>query len=547
MLLLRKYVIVSILFVCSLVAPSLANDGASSTPNFVPNQTLMLKMRDGTALPTDIYLPPDHSKKYPVILLRNPSGRKASPWIRYAGLAQAGFIVAFQDTRSVMDLEGKTMPYFADGWGELQDGYDSVEALAKYEYSNGKVGTAGFSAPGVSQHMLAPTAPPSLQTQYIGVAAPSLYHHAVYPGGCLQKSQVEGWLGQYAKDPSMNAIILKEKTYNDFWKNFNMLEVVDQVKTPALLYGGWYDIFLQGTIDAFIARQELGGEGARGKQKLLIGPWTHFWPQNIQLGDFEVPVAGRTTPWDMSPLAWFNYYLKNIPTGVEKAAPVTYYVMGPFDGTHSKGNIWKSANSWPVPAKSTPFYFAKEGKLQKESPAPILETLSYTIDPENPIPTTGGCNLFLEAGPKDQRPIEARTDVVHFTSEPLAEDLEVTGRLIAKIYHQPLPHDVDIMVRLTDVYPDGKSILIADGVCHVPKNTPGIHAEAEADEVDLWSTSMVFAKGHCLRVSVCGSNYPRYEKPNLPIKSVGVGSQFSMTLFTGGKAASHIMLPIVEN
>lgn len=521
----------------------------NSSPPYIPSETIMIPMRDGTLLPTDIYLPADLSIKHPVILIRNPSGRKSEPWITFADLSKAGFIVAFQDTRSAIDHEGKTMPYFADGWGEQKDGYDTIEALAKYKYSNGKIGTAGYSAPGITQLMLAPTAPPSLCAQHIGVAASNLYDHAIYPGGCLQKNQVEGWLGMYAKHPSMMTILQEEALYNNFWQNFNTLDVADKVHVPALLYGGWYDTFLQGTIDAFIARNERGAPGAKGNQKLIIGPWTHTWPRNTRLGEFDIPAPGKTPPWDISPLAWFNHHLKDHSSPLQNIPPVSYYVMGPFDGTPSKGNVWKSANSWPVPAKHTPFYLADNGKLVPHL-APSTKKHTYPIDPSNPIPTLGGPNLFIEAGPKDQQPIEQRHDIVTFTSEPLTEDTEITGRLTAKIFFLRPTHNADIIVRLSDVYPDGRSILINDGAYHYSYQQPGLcynDMTPQLANIDLWSTSIVIAKGHRIRVSISGSNYPRYEITKLPINNqIGSPKKYQLSFLTGGDFPSHIILPIVD-
>lgn len=547
-----KYKLSAFLFFVWLTAfAKLYCENSEPNHSYSPSATLHLPMRDGTLLPTDIYLPSDLSQKYPVILLRNPSGRKALPWVKYSELANAGYIVAIQDTRSSIDSAGKTMPYYSDGWGHLQDGYDTVEALAKFEHSNGKIGTAGFSATGITQLLLAPTAPPSLCAQYIGVAASNLYHHAIYPGGALQKNQVEGWLKLYAKDPSMNVILAREPFYNNFWKNFNCNDLSHNVNIPGLLYTGWYDTFLQGTIDAFIARQENGGEGAKGRQKLIIGPWTHFWPQSTKLGDFEAPENGKTAPWNISPLAWFDYHLKGIPTGIEEAPIVTYYVMGPYDGTPSKGNVWKTARSWPIPHKQKSYYFAENRQL-KTAPSKMLAAHTYIIDPDRPVPTIGGCNLFLEAGPKDQRPVEAHKDVLVFTTEPLTEDLEVTGKIHAKIYYKAIEGDADIVVRLCDVYPDGRSILIADGIYRINSRQPGAQIDIKdrsprQAEVDLWSTSTVFAKGHRIRVSVCGSNYPRFEKISLPQQSkVGAGCLPTLTFFSGEACPSQIVLPVIE-
>src|SRR5207249_22870 len=155
----------------------------------------------------------------------------------------------------------------------------------------------------------------------------------------------------------------------------------------------------------------------------------HYWPLSAKLGDFEVPESGRLPPIDFSPAHWFDHHLKGIQNDIDKIPAVTYYVMGPFDGSPSSGNIWRTSDKWPVPAVEKSFYFAQGAKLL-EHPVAKKTALSYQYHPHDPSPTIGGRNLFLESGPKDQRPIEGRKDVLVFTSEPLIEDIEVTGRIL---------------------------------------------------------------------------------------------------------------------
>lgn len=525
--------------------------GHELTPDF----TIHIPMRDGMELPTDIYLPSPDAKNLPCILLRNPSGRKAQPWQQYSALSKLGYVVAIQDTRSSLDTEGKTFPYFSDGWGLQKDGYDTVEWLAKHPLTNGKIGTVGFSAAGITQLMLAGTNPPSLKCQYIGVAAGSIYHHGIFPGGQFLKNQVEGWLGKYAKDSGVLSYVWNQPFYNDFWAHFDSISVSDRVNVPAIIYGGWYDTFLQGTLDAFAARQNLGSEGARGKQKLLIGPWTHHWPYITTLGDFQVPQQGHTPPHDMSAQYWFDYYLKDIRNDAANYPAVTYYVMGPFDGTPSSGNVWRTADKWPVPSTPVSFYLSEDRRLVENEHQKKHSKLTFEYDPQNPVPTIGGRNLFLESGPKDQSPIENRPDVVVFTTEPLTEDIEVTGPLYVKLFVSSDQPDTDVVARLTDVYPDGRSILISDGIFrtgilhyHPHITAPLVNQPHEVD-IDLWSTSLVFAKGHCIRLSICSSNYPRYEKNHnigLLGMNTGIFAIAKNTIHMGDKYQSRLILPIVR-
>lgn len=504
-----------------------------------PDLTIMVPMRDGTELATDIYLPHHDAKNLPCILLRGPAGRHhyASATI-YAPLAKAGYVIAIQDTRAAADQAGKTLPFFSDGWHKYQDGYDAVEYMAKHPLTNGTVGTLGVSNMGITQVLMAPTAPPSLKCQYIGVAASSLYHHAIYPNGKLLKNLVEGWLSYHAKDPSVLAFVNERPNYDDLWAEFNALTNAHQVKVPAVHQGGWYDIFLQGTLDGFVARQENGDEGARGKQKLLIGPWLHMYPATTKLGEFDVPQNGLAPPIDLSPLSWFNHHLKGMPNKIDEAPAVTYYVMGPFDGSASSGNVWRTAHKWPVEHQKISFYLNCNHCLSENKNPSTTPPLTYKHDPNNLVPTVGGRNLFMDAGPMDQSPIEQREDVLVFTSLPLAEDLEVTGRLATKLLFTSDQNDTDVAVRLTDVYPDGRSILISDGISSTGHITPNKDGKKEM-EIDLWSTSFVFAKGHRIRLLVSGSNYPRYDKN----ETNPVGATHYIHV---GEQVSQVILPVVR-
>lgn len=504
-----------------------------------PDASITIPMRDGTELPTDIYLPKNaFSSAPPCILLRTPSGRKSKTACTHIPLTKAGYCVVIQETRSAIDSKGQTIPYWNDGWGNHQDGFDTVEWLAKSPYSNGKIGTLGASGLGITQLLMAPTAPPGLKCQYIGMAPASLYHDATFPGGQLLKNQIEGWFKVFGKDAAVRDYICNQPIYNEFWSRFDTTKVADRVTVPAIFYTGWYDTFLQGTINAYLSRQENGGEGARGTQKLFIGPWTHFWPSSMKLGDFDIPKQAQQAPIDLSPQRWFDYYLKGIPNGIEHIPNITYYVMGPLDGSNSSGNVWRHADSWPVPSVLTHFYLTEDYQLAA-NPNSKESRFSYEFDPNNLVPTIGGRNLFIESGAKDQRQIEQRKDVVVFTTSPMSEDMEVTGNITAKLYIACDKPEADVVVRLTDVYPDGRSILIADGLLHLDHLTLNQTQEAI---VDLWSTSIVFAKGHRIRISISGSNFPRYEKC-LRESSTGI---INNILFVGSDFPSQVILPVVR-
>lgn len=515
-----------------------------------PDMTVRIPMRDGTELPTDIYLPQGYAaKETPCILVRSAAGRKALPALSALPLRDAGYVIAIQDTRSKIDTEGKTMPCLDDGWGCRQDGYDTVQWLADSPYSNGSIGTYGPSALGIVQLMLAPSQPPALKSQYIQFACANVFDHAAYPGGQFHKHQIESWFHYYANHPSIIETVKKERAYSPFWSKMNALPRSDKVNVPAVFIAGWYDTFLQGTIDAFLKRQHEGAPGARGQQKLIIGPWSHFWPAETRLGDYTVPEKGYAPPYDLSPAKWFAATLKGETGEIAEAPSIQYYVMGPFDAP-SKGNVWKTADTWPPKAVTRRWYLTATKELAS---IPSQEaSFTYLYDPNNPIPTLGGRNLFIESGPKDQRPIESRDDLVLFLSAPLAEDLEVTGFIKADLFFSTDADDTDVIVRLTDVYPDGRSLLVSDNAYRLGfhKKTPN-QTDPHRVRIDLHSTSLVFAKGHRIGLSISSSNYPRFEKNlNVALNDEGEAAASPKiarnTIYVGEDHPSSLILPIVE-
>ena len=515
-----------------------------------PDATIFIPMRDGSKLATDFYFPHKETEKLPCILVRSPAGRNNPYALMFTSLLKDGYCIAIQETRSVKDPEGKTLPYSSDGWGEQQDGYDTIAFLEKSSYTNGKIGTIGASAMGITQLLTAPTNPPGLEAQYISFATSDLFNQAMYEGGELCKDQVEKWLALYAKHPDVYRTIYTQPHYSPYWDNYNMLTQVAKCQTPAMHVGGWYDVFLRGTLTAYTKLQNEGGEGAKGQQKLVIGPWSHLWPYIRQLGEYEYPQAALQPTFDFSPEKWFASHLKGEPLDLPN---VVYYVMGPFDGETSSGNVWKSAAEWPVPYEAKALYLNSGSSLIEKSPEQGQE-IAYNYDPENPIPTTGGRNLFLPAGPIDQRSIEERSDVLVFTTEALAEDLEITGLLQAILYAKTDAEDTAFSVRLTDVYPDGKSLLIADGITRfshaLPSGSEIAKNEPQEITIDLASTSFVFAKGHKIRVAISSSNYPRYEKNFNSLKRAHESPESIVaknTIFTGADTPSRIILPVSLN
>lgn len=535
--------------------------------------TVMVPMPDGTRLATDVYLPGVGGPAWPVRLVRTPYGRVRYNR-EYGSRAQRGYAMVVQDMRGRFDSEGKDLAFIDCGWGDNRDGVETIKWILAQPWCNGRIGTEGASAMGITQCMLGPAEPPGLTAQYIAVAAPSLYHHAAYVSGAFRAALVIGWLTDGGFDPDNIWLYSQHPFYDVHWQRLDSIARASSVNVPAVFFGGWYDVFLQGTIDGFVSRHNDGGQGAKGKHKLIIGPWGHGGPKQdtksakpktLPMGELAFPANSLKIPYACGSDEWFDYYLRGIDTGIEEIPAVQYYTMGAVDEEDAPGNTWHTADNWPVPAKPSPLYLREDRTLSAETPRTTDSRMSFDHDPLNPVPTRGGCLLLtwkepgterkVASGTYDQRDIEQRPDVITFTTEPLTDPLEVTGRLTARLFVVSDRIDTDLAVKLTDVYPDGRSMNIADGLarCRYRKGLdrlaplePGQPTEIE---VDLWSTSMVFNKGHRIRVAVTGSNYPRFDvNPNTgwPAWPMGPAIKARNQVLCSRQYPSHILLPVVK-
>jgi len=504
-------------------------------------------MRDGVRLATDVYLPRFPRACYPAILIRTPDGKHEFSRLAARYVCRRGCALVVQDTRGRYQSQGgPVLAFFDDGWGERRDGHDTIRWIARQPWCNGRVATWGPSSMGVTQNMLAPGAPEALKAQYVMMAFCDMYAQAAYQGGVFRKELVEGWLKRHHYHPLNLATVLSHWRYDRLWHQLDPEDQAHRVNTPAVFVGGWYDVFLQGTIRSFVTIQHRGGPRARGRCRLVVGPWTH-----AQIRQVADPRTARCRPRSADPFRFFAYHLKCRPNGVPNDPPVAYYVMG--DPCDSSANRWRTAEDWPPPARKTVYYLHADGHLGLERPAEGDAALSYEYDPLDPVPTLGGCNLYLPAGPMDQRPVESRDDVLVFTSDPLPAPLEVTGPVVAELYVSSDCPDTDFTVKLTDVYPDGRSLLVCDGICRArfresfdePKLLePGRVVRVRAD---LWSTARVFARGHRLRVAVSSSNFPRFEpNPNNGRAHLDEAPPrvAHNTVYLSAQHPSHIVLPV---
>jgi len=476
--------------------------------------TELVPMSDGVHLATDIYRPAATADPLPAVLLRtvyNKAAQVGGGLLDYVG---AGAAVVVQDCRGRFASEGVDCVFQCDH----DDGHDALAWIAAQPWSDGQVATVGGSASGITQYLAAPGAPDALVAVHPHVGTPAVCEHAMFQNGVFRKCMIEGWLAGQGSSWYLDTIAEHPECGDPHWDASCTTGLFAQVNVPGAHIGGWYDIFAQGTLDAFVGYHNQGGPQAQGRQKLIIGPWDHGSNGSWQLDSgetFTFPAA-HDYQW-VGQYGWVLHYLglQPIPEEIDAVPPVQYYVMGDVDDPSAPGNEWRAADNWPPEAQPRRFFLQPGGGLSESSPPPGGGFTGYTYDPADPSPTRGGANLILPSGPRDQRPVEQRDDVLVFETPLLTEPLEVIGRVAARIHAATDTLDTDIMVRMTDVYPDGKSMLICDAPGRLSLPGPYAPGEVVAVEVDLWSTAIIFAPGHRLRISVSSSNYPRFRaNPN---------------------------------
>lgn len=472
--------------------------------------TVMVAMRDGAKLSTLVYLP-EGNAPYPAILIRTPYGKKLMAYGPANKFLPAGYALVVQDTRGRFDSEGEQTFIFST---ETNDGHDTIEWISKQKWSDGRVGTYGPSAMGITQYALIPDAPKALKCAYVHIASANLPEVGMFHGNVFRLSLVSGWLNFTRVDKGpLNLLYAKGDNVKKLIDTLNYEKNAGRVNIPVAHIGGWFDIFAEGNINAFNAYQKNGGAGAKGKQKLVMGPWTHLGAGLSLAKDF-VFAGSEDAVFDA--VDWFDKCIKNENGGVDSVPAVQYFTMTDVSKRETKNIAIIKDTQWPPKSAATTFYLTKEKTLSAKKSADKSSALTFTSDPKNPVPFLCGAELILNAGSCDQRKVEKRSDVLVFTNEPLTQDTEVTGNVDAVVYFSSSGKDTDIAVKLTDVFPDGRSMLVVDGVQRA-RYMNGWDNEALISpgkiykmNVHLGVTSVVFKKGHQIRVAISSSNFPRF-------------------------------------
>jgi putative CocE/NonD family hydrolase len=314
---------------------------------------------------------------------------------------------------------------------------------------------------------------------------------------------------------------LRHPSYDDYWKSWNFDAQADKYQVPAYHVGGWYDLFTRATLRNYLSmKSRAANENARRHQRLLMGPWQHggLWRK---VGDTDFGPSAEVDETDFG-LRWYDHLLKGASNGLEREKPVKIFVMGK--------NIWREEDDWPLArARSTRYFLHSGGKANSlngngalsQEAAQYEPADRYMYDPAHPVPTRGGglcCSAHDPGGAFDQREIEARNDVLVFTTPPFKKDVELTGPLSAELWVQSSAVDTDFTAKLVDVFPDGRAQNLTDGIVRMryreSMESPKSMAPGEIYKViiDLAATSNVFFAGHSLRLEVSSSNFPRFDR-----------------------------------
>ncbi len=522
----------------------------------VREEHVMIPMRDGKHLSAYLYFPPGNDK-WPAVFeqryaeITGAGSRKAA-----AKFAEDGFVIALVNYRGTHDSEGEYRGYRGLEWGPLRDGYDLCEWLGNQPWCTGKVGTYGGSQAGYAQNYLAVTQPPHLVAQYMTDTGLSLYQEGYRIGGATKPQRfIKG--GSVARDINDNIAMLKEwdqhPNYDAYWRDEDASLHFDKMNLPCFTIGSWFDFMCQGSVASFIGRQQHGGDHSRGHQLLLIGPWLHGgYPKSNKIGELVFP---ENAMFDVYPhmAKWFNHYLKGVDNGVEKDSTVRYYVMGATGEAGAPGNVWREAKDFPPAAVAVDMYLQPDGSLKSGKPSAATASTSYASDPARPmsLPYTGF------PGARDAQGFESQSEVRTWTSDVLTQPLEVTGRIKAEVFVASTAKDTDFFLRVTDVYPDGRSILLMDyplraryreGFDHQKLLVPGQVAKLYWD---IGWTSIIFNKGHRVRITIASTGAPFYE-PNpqtgAPISHfiTDPGIPAINTIWHDSSHASRVILPVVR-
>jgi putative CocE/NonD family hydrolase len=539
-----------------------------------PKETASMLTRDGVRLDADIYRP-DVEGEFPVLLMRQPYGRAIASTVVYAHptwYAAQGYIVVIQDVRGRGTSQGEFLLFV----NETADGEDTVNWAAALPGSTGLVGMYGFSYQAMTQLYAAITKPPALKTICPAMMGYDLYTDWVYEGGAFCLESNLGWAIQLAAEsarlkadapahytlyaaahnfpqydpiPSLTECLKKyapnafyhewieHSKPDEYWERISPKRYMQDVDLPMFHIGGWFDTFLRGNIHLY---KDITARSAY-RQQLLIGPWTHLpWCRKVGAVDFGLEA---TNPVDRLQVRWFDQFLKGIDTGLLEEPPVRLFEMG--------SNRWRNFDNFPDVTQKSYFLSTtglayireNEGSLTTTQPDNCPSDV-LVHDPWRPVPALGG-HASIPSGSFERSHLDCRSDVLTYTTEPLAADLHFAGEVAVEVWCSADQPSHDLCAILSEVRSNGNVYNLTQGYLHVEssQNTPL--------RVSLQATCACIAKGNALRLSLSAACFPAY--PLNPGTGSPLGSNrlmdaqiVTLTVSCGGYCPSQVLLPVIS-
>jgi len=542
-------------------------------------RNVAVSMRDGIKLYANIYKP-DVDGKFPVILIRLPYGKDEPYCVMPAYgkyFTRKGYACVVQDVRGKYASQGKFEPFI----NEAADGYDTLDWIASQPWCDGNIGMTGESYYGYTQWAVAWLNHPNLKCIAPGVMTTDLSGQARYNSGAFSLQTAGTWAYEMNARKVNNPLRLdywhlplismdddagvscdyykdwiRHPSRDAYWEPINVCQKYNQVKIPIYHWGGWYDVYISGTINGWHGVKENSDSmEARKNQWLLIAPTDH------ELTPAETHRIGRI---DIGKEAWtydrlqrfFDYWLKGVDNGFDRTPRVEIFTIG--------DNKWRYEEEWPpARVKYTRYYFHSGGSANTLHGDGLLDTRepddeptdSYVYDPNNPVTISFEMHLWsLAQTLKDRASVEQRADVLVYTTSNLDKDLEITGPITVTLFAASSARDTDFTAALVDVFPDGYIHMIQEGIVRARyRNSDSEASLIEPGEIyeytiDLRATSYVVKRGHRIRVEISSSNFNRWDRnPN-------TGHEFGMdadtvkatqTIYHDRQHPSYITLPII--
>ncbi|MCY3640056.1 MAG: CocE/NonD family hydrolase [Gammaproteobacteria bacterium] len=533
-----------------------------------------IPMRDGKHLAADLYLP-KREGPFPVIVVQTPYGK--TPMFRplfqfvppsallfgdwgksiFSGAKYAVLVVDWRgagESREAAVAENQRIDPSA------ADGYDVIQWATAQQWSNGRAGTWGPSALGLIQYFTARAQPPNLACAVPLVHPSQLPHEFFFPGGAMYNSLVN-YLSKLGSDATQGGD-LNWSLRDELTSNYVLTEearrrqraiqtAASELHVPFMIIEGWYDIYVDEAFAFFADIQRHGGSAsARERSRLVVGPWTHATHAEAT-GDLSFPNARGDDLRFAS--RYLDFCLNGEADRFDLGKPaIAYYQMGT--------NEWRYTDHWPPSeAAQRIWYVHGDGSLSRTPPQAENAYSEYRFDPADPVPTLGGHVLDPELGmgPRDQSPlIDSRADVLAFTSDALANDVVVAGPVTVTASVSTDRLDTDFHATLTDVHPDGRSMLVTEGIQRLRfRDTPMREDLVEPGgryliEVKLTSTATTFRAGHRIQLLLSSSSYPKYDpNPNTggPLYTGEAGVVATNRIHHDREGSTRVSLPTMPH